>query len=248
LCVGKENVARDTVETAHVIANLAHDLRAPLNAVIGFSRLLLKGIDGPLSDLQTADVEVIHSNGDLMLRMVDCLIDLSRAQAGLLKPSPSAVHLDALLAKIATLHANTSRENGVRVTYTAQELQHELWGDGVLLQRGIERLLEAMAHLVGQGTIELQTHVTAARAAVRLCATSTAALSPESLRALQAYHVGGTSAEHRLDATALCLLVSQQLLALNEGTLEVEETSSKGVCAHLSLPLATSRTGPELDP
>jgi K+-sensing histidine kinase KdpD len=209
---------------------------------------LLKGIDGPLSDLQAADVEVIQSNGDLMLRMVDCLIDLSRAQAGLLKPSPAAVHLDALLAKIATLHANTARENGVRVTYAVQDLQHELWGDGVLLQRGIERLLEAMARLVGQGTIELEAHVTTVRAAVRLCATSTTALLPEALRALQAYHAGGMSAEHRLDVTALCLLVSQQLLALNEGTLEVERSSPQGVCAHLSLPLATSRTGPELDP
>lgn len=241
-------MTKGTVETAHVMASLAHDLRAPLNAVIGFSHLLLKGIDGPLSELQAADVEVIHTNGGLMLQMVDCLIDLSRIQTGLLKPSPGAVQLDALLAKIATLHANAARENGVRVTCTVRDLQHELWGDGVLLQRGIERLLGAMARLVGQGEIELDAHVTAAHAAIQLCARSTDGLSPDALRSLQAYHAGGASAEHRLDATALCLLVSQQLLALNEGTLEVGDPSPKGVCVRLSLPLATSRTGPELDP
>jgi signal transduction histidine kinase len=241
-------VERDTVETAHVITSLAHDLRAPLNAVIGFSHLLLKGIDGPLSELQAADVEVIHANGSLMLQMVDCLIDLSRIQAGVLKPSPSAVRLDTLLAKIAALHTNVARENGVRVTYDVQDLQHELWGDGVLLQRGIERLLGAMARLIGEGTIELEAHVIAARAAIQLCATSAEALSPQALRALQAYHTGGTSAEHRLEATALCLLVSRQLVALNEGTLDLGRPSPAGVCAQLSLPLVASRTGPELDP
>jgi signal transduction histidine kinase len=246
--VREENVERDTVETAHVIASLAHDLRAPLNAVIGFSHLLLKGIDGPLSELQAADVEVIHTNGDLMLQMVDCLIDLSRAQSGVLKASPTAVHLDALLEKIAKLHANTGKENGVRVTYAVQEVQHELWGDGVLLQRGIERLLGALARLVGQGTIELSAHIMDVHAAIQLCATSTDDLSPDALRALQAYHSGGTSAEHRLDATALCLLVSQELLALNEATLEVGKPSANRVCARLSLPLAASRTGSKLDP
>ena len=51
-------MSKDSVlQTAHVVASIAHDLRSPLNAVLGFSRVLLKGIDGPLSDQQTADLE-----------------------------------------------------------------------------------------------------------------------------------------------------------------------------------------------
>lgn len=237
------------VDLAHVIASIAHDLRSPLNTINGFSRLLLNGIDGPLSEMQATDVQAIRTSGDEMLRMVDCLIDLARAQAGQLTPSPSAVHLDALLEKIVALHTGTVvAQDGPQITYSGADLPQPLWLDGALLQKGLERLLVAMVRLVGAGRIEVDAAMEDVSATVQLDGIGDGALLPQALLALQAYQAGGELASHRLDAAALHLIAAQQLLLLQEATVEVATPSPAEVCVRVSLPRLRSRTGPELDP
>lgn len=235
------------VELAHVLASVAHDLRSPLNAITGFSRLLLNGIDGPLSEMQAADLQAIQTSGDEMLRMVDCLIDLAKAQTGQLAPSPSAVHLDALLDKVVALHTGTAQP-APRIIYPATDLPQSLWVDGAILQKGFERLLAALIRLVAEGRIEVNARIEGSAAAVRLDALGAGALSPQASRALQAYRALGESTEHRLDATALYLVAAQQLLALQGATVRVETPSPEEIRVRVSLPLGASRTGPKLDP
>jgi len=243
-----DNMGNDAVELAHVMASIAHDLRSPLNAIIGFSRLLLNGIDGPLSEMQAGDVQAIYTSGEEMLRMVDCLIDLSKVEAGGIALSRSAVHLDALLDKVVALNTGAATQSRVRIAYPMEDLPQPLWVDGALLQKGLERLLAAMIRLAGSGMIEVRAQMDGTHAAVRLSASGDGALPPQARLALQAYHAVGRSAEYRVDVTALYLITAQQLLVLNGATVEVETPSPAEVCAWVSLPLAPSRTGPKLDP
>ena len=63
----------------------AHDLRSPLNAIIGFTKVVLKGIDGPVSELQVTDLTSAHSSGQRMLTLINNLIDMARMNTGQLK-------------------------------------------------------------------------------------------------------------------------------------------------------------------
>ena len=92
-----------TSHTAKIVASIAHDLRSPLNAVIGFSRVMLKGIDGPLSEMQATDLQAVYANGQAMLEMVDDLIDLAKAESGWLTPVPALVHVPLLVQKACSL-------------------------------------------------------------------------------------------------------------------------------------------------
>jgi signal transduction histidine kinase len=236
------------VDLAQVISSIAHDLRSPLNTIIGFARLLLNGIDGPMSEMQGADVQAIHTSGDEMLRMVDCLIDLARIQTGDLTPSPSAVHLDALLEKVVALHTGVAAQAESQITYAAVDLPQPLWLDGALLQKALERLLVAVMRIVGMGKIEVDAEMGAGSAMVRLEGTGSSALSPQAVRALQAYQAMGEPADYRLDAAALHLITARHLLVLQGAQMAVETPSPARVCVRLSLPRSGSRTGPKLDP
>ena len=63
----------------------AHDLKSPLNAMIGFTKVVLKGIDGPVNELQASDLKTAHSSGQRMLELVNNLIDMARLNKGVLK-------------------------------------------------------------------------------------------------------------------------------------------------------------------
>ena len=64
------------------IANMSHELRTPLNSVIGFSRVILKGIDGPINDTQTQDLTAIYNSGQHLLSLINNILDLSKIEAG----------------------------------------------------------------------------------------------------------------------------------------------------------------------
>ena len=71
----------DTLKT-QFLANMSHELRTPLNSIIGFSRVMLKGIDGPLTELQETDLTSIYNNGQNLLGLINDILDMSRIEAG----------------------------------------------------------------------------------------------------------------------------------------------------------------------
>lgn len=226
------------IETAQVVASFAHDLRSPLNAVIGFSRLMLKGIDGPLSDVQEADLQAIHENGKAMLSMVDSIIDLSKAEAGWLKTARSSVYVQPLLEKVVSLAMPLAKERQVTLTYTPGDGLEPITVDPSQLQKAVAGLMAAIMPLIGMGTIAVATETTPERILVHLTGSSPTGLGPHVVHSLEAFRTAGASADHRVDRTALQFIVSSRLLALNGCTLDVQHNSETEIRVSLCLPLA----------
>jgi len=76
------------------LANMSHDLRSPLNSILGFSELLTRGLEGPITPLQRATLDEINSTGNYLLRLLSEILDTARAESGHLdldrKPTPPA--------------------------------------------------------------------------------------------------------------------------------------------------------------
>ncbi len=64
------------------LANMSHELRTPLNSIIGFSRVIIKGIDGPVTELQQQDLTAIYNSGQHLLGLINDILDLSKIEAG----------------------------------------------------------------------------------------------------------------------------------------------------------------------
>jgi len=58
------------------LANMSHELRTPLNSIIGFSRVILKGIDGPINEIQKQDMTAIYNSGQHLLTLINDILDL----------------------------------------------------------------------------------------------------------------------------------------------------------------------------
>src|SRR5450759_2924570 len=80
------------------VANLSHELRNPLNAVLGFSELLRDNRVGPVSDRQREHLQIIHDSADHLLTLSDELLDMARIEAGRVRLAPEPLEPSELAA------------------------------------------------------------------------------------------------------------------------------------------------------
>lgn len=73
-----KNEPAGQIDMDKFISWAAHDFKSPLNAVIGFTKVVLKGIDGPINEVQVTDLTTAHTGGQRMLFLTNNLIDMAR--------------------------------------------------------------------------------------------------------------------------------------------------------------------------
>jgi Signal transduction histidine kinase len=60
----------------------SHDLKTPLNAILGFTKVVIKGIDGPINDTQNTDLTTVFNGGQRLLTLVNNLVEMARLNNG----------------------------------------------------------------------------------------------------------------------------------------------------------------------
>jgi PAS domain S-box-containing protein len=88
---------------SHFIARLSHDLKTPLNAVMGYAYLLERADNPPLSDRQRKQASEIHKAGQLLLSQINDILDMDRTQSGTLQVQHELIDLQVLVASVCEL-------------------------------------------------------------------------------------------------------------------------------------------------
>lgn len=88
------------IDLEEKISDWAHDLRSPFNQVLGFTKLMLKGQSGPLTDMQQEDLTTVYNNSLRVLSLVNNLIEIARLQRGKKDVNPSSLELSATFDQI----------------------------------------------------------------------------------------------------------------------------------------------------
>lgn len=136
------------------VAGLGHDLRSPLNAIIGYSELLQEeAADRGLDDFQ-ADLEKIHAAGHRLLALINDLMDLLKIEAGTLVVTPETVALAPLVEEVAATARTRAAEKGLVL---------DAVGELGSVRADPARLRQLLGHLVGHacacvahGTVSLR--------------------------------------------------------------------------------------------
>jgi signal transduction histidine kinase len=120
-----------------VLASVSHDLRAPLNSVLGFADLVLSGAEGPVSDAQRESLEALQRGGHELLRLVRDFLDQARLDADRLTLRRARASVDEIVEQARATALERSR---VKVEFDAITIEGEV---GLHLLGDEERLSHA---------------------------------------------------------------------------------------------------------
>ncbi|MFN7700751.1 MAG: sensor histidine kinase [Deltaproteobacteria bacterium] len=111
---------RGGLERAKFLAALSHELRTPLNSILGFTHVLLSGLDGPLTQGQREDLEAIASAGEYLSALVREVLDTSAETTGELEVF-GPVDLDPIVEDAARLFAPQVKKTQHQIMLTRSE-------------------------------------------------------------------------------------------------------------------------------
>lgn len=157
-------VERETVQKlreldrvqSQFLTNMSHALRTPLNSIIGFSRLLLKEVDGPLSEMQRADLTAIHESGRQLFGLINDMLELSRLELGVAPFSRSKVDLAEIIEGVMATARALARGKPVRLYEQVPGNLPTLYTDGQRIRQVILALLSNAVKLTDRGSIHLR--------------------------------------------------------------------------------------------
>lgn len=123
----------------------SRELATELNTIIGFSRLILKEADGPLTELQRSDLSAIYKSGYKLLGLIDNVVTLSELDAGSFEGARQQVDMGGLLQEVVAMAHQ--RLVGTEIDYR-QDGQWTVLGDESLLRQALLSLLVHAAEQV----------------------------------------------------------------------------------------------------
>ena len=135
------------------LAAMSHELRTPLNSIIGFSRVILKGIDGPITDMQQQDIQTIHDSGKHLLGLVNDILDQAKIEAGRMELVREYFDLAAVVKSLMSSAQGLTKDKPIQLfTEIASDLPHA-FGDEFRTRQIILNLLGNAAKFTHEGSI-----------------------------------------------------------------------------------------------
>ncbi|NUR18328.1 MAG: response regulator, partial [Gemmatimonadaceae bacterium] len=231
-------------------ASMSHELRTPINAILGYSTLLLENIYGPLSDKQAEGIQRTHKAAKHLLELVNDVLDLSKIEAGKIDIKLQPVSFPDLIEDLFVTVRPLADERGSTLT-----LEHQ--GDKMTIQSDPRRVRQILLNLLSNAIkFGLGKPITV-RAFIRgdgqfevEVADQGIGIAPDDLTRIFDEFVQIGKGALQQEGTGLGLPISKRLAILLQGELLVDSEVGKGSRFHLVLPQTIDPKMPqsELEP
>ena len=213
------------------LAHMSHEIRTPMNAVLGLAQLLHRE---RLSPNQAAMVERIQAAGQSLLGIINDILDFSKIEAGQLRLEIRPFDLAALLHKLNNLLAAAALTKGLALRINPPPASlGPVQGDPLRLEQVLVNLIGNGIKFTDRGEVALRVDtLTADAVAVRLrfaVRDTGIGISPAALTGLfQPFAQADIGITRRFGGSGLGLSISQRLVALMGGTIQVESAEGQG--------------------
>jgi len=230
------------------IANMSHELRTPLNSIIGFSRVILKGIDGPLTDAQRQDLTAIYNAGQHLLGLINDILDLSKIEAGRMELQFSEVDMREIIRGVLSTAVGLTRDKPIELCQEVPEDLPTVWADAQRARQVLLNLVSNAAKFTDRGFIAVRAWADDLFITVAVQDTGIGIPKEKQEEIFQEFTQVESGTTRRYGGTGLGLAIARRLVELMGGRIWVESEVGKGSTFFFTLPRARPRLAGEPRP
>ncbi|MBW3672383.1 MAG: PAS domain-containing sensor histidine kinase, partial [Acidobacteria bacterium] len=219
------------------LSNMSHELRSPLNAILGFAQLMESDSPPPTPAQGESIVQILNA-GWYLLELINEVLDLAAVESGKLSMSLEPVLLNDLLLECYSMVEPLAQRQGVSMTFPRIDDQYCVNGDRTRIKQVLINLLSnAIKYNSDGGSVSVVCTANTRTGRVRITVNDTGqGLPPEKLAQLfQPFNRLGQE-EGGEEGTGIGLVVSKRLVELMHGEISVESTVGSGSAFSVELP------------
>ncbi len=236
----RREAERASAQKSDFLATISHEVRTPLNAIIGFAEVMLEEQFGPVGSERYRDyLRDIRASGEHVVSLVNDLLDLAKIEAGHLDLAFAGVALnDLVAASVSLMQPQAARQRVVMRTSFAAGLPAVLADQRSLRQAALNVISNAIKFTDAGGQVIVSTAATD-RGGVALRVRDTGiGMSPEEVEtALQPFRQIAT-AQRRGGGTGLGLPLTKALVEANRASLRITSRKGEGTLVEVLFPAA----------
>jgi signal transduction histidine kinase len=232
-----QQLERASQAKSDFLASMSHELRTPMNAILGFTELLLAGIYGELSPSLKPVLVDIQTNGRHLLRLINDVLDLSKIEAGRMELSPSDYVVTDVVQTVLTSLRSLATEKGLEfVAHVAGDIP-PAFGDSRRITQCLLNLAGNALKFTQRGRVEIRVDLQDDKLLYRVCDTGIGIPADQLDDIFTEFRQADTTVTNELGGTGLGLSITRRFVELHGGRIWVESEVGKGSTFFFTIPL-----------
>ncbi len=235
------------------LANMSHELRTPLNSIIGFSKVILKGIDGPINETQSQDLSAIYNSGQHLLNLINDILDLSKIEAGKMELSFSEINLSEMANSVMSTAVGLVKGKPVRLNQTIPADMPLVRADNTRVRQVLLNFISNASKFTDDGSITVAAEFTrspAGKREVMVTVTDTGAgiAAEDTHKLFQPFSQVDDSPTRKTGGTGLGLSICRSLIEMHGGRIGLLRSEvGVGSTFFFTLPVQEPEPEPEAE-
>lgn len=221
------------------LRSMSHELRTPMNAIIGFSQLLLDNTDDPLSDLQGDNIHEILNASSMLMKLINEVLDLSQIESGKLQVSIEETSVNEVIQHCIKLINPLANKQQIQIIDNTSNSENNL----VLVDP--HRLTQVMLNLISNavkynqvgGSIKIETQRCTSHYLRILVEDTGCGIAEKELAVVFDPFVRLRHNNSSIEGAGIGLNVAKQLVEAMQGKIGVDSVMGKGSIFWIELPL-----------
>jgi signal transduction histidine kinase len=229
------------------LANMIHELRTPLNSILGFSDVILEGLDGPLTDNMNNDLQLIQKNGQHLLHLINDVLDMAKITAGRMNLSPERFKIQEIFDDVANIASPLANAKAISLQVEENsDMQVEIYADRTRIRQVMINVVNNALKFTDKGDVRIRADRRGENILIQVRDTGMG-IPPEKLEAIfQEFTQVDTSSTRKAGGTGLGLPISRKLIEMHGGRIWADSTGvlGKGTILFVELPLEARLADP----
>ncbi|HEY8731409.1 MAG TPA: ATP-binding protein [Candidatus Limnocylindria bacterium] len=219
------------------LANVSHELRTPMNAIIGYSKLMLDGLDGELNSQQEADLQRVTTAADNLLSLINGLLDLSKIEAGRMEINVEEIDVRPIVEDVVALVRPQSDAKEIEVHANIPADLPTILADRARFRQVLVNLMSNAVKFTDQGAVTVSASSADGWVTLSIADTGIGISADAQAYIFDEFRQADASTTRRYGGTGLGLAISKRLVALHGGRIWVESGPTGGSIFCFTMPV-----------